>query len=256
MIAVRPLFAYSCNIMSMTSEEPSGERPPKTETEQQPSRAQARDFFDEEVEIVGLEPFELPFVEAITKIHKTQDLILEALCEHLAELPDSNTEAINKLLAILVDDHGVVLSQIFGPEDANIDVAVREYAAHMFVLNKDLHRELSLILEELHAHIDCDDSAAEFESVLWEIHGHSESKLEFVTYLQQAFTDGRGRSLQIVLDSYEACGHGIERHDMVTPKERALKIATHIGKSAQTAFVIAAGVAGGLIVAQKFINRK
>ena len=43
---------------------------------------------------------------------------------------------------------------------------------------------------------------------------------------------------------------------MVTPKERALKIATHIGKSAQTAFVIAAGVAGGMIAAQKFINRK
>ena len=69
----------------------------------------------------------------------------------------------------------------------------------MFVLNTDMHRELSLILEELHAHVDCDNSAAEFELALWEIHEHSGSKLEFVTYVQQAFADGRGEAFRSYL---------------------------------------------------------
>ena len=242
--------------MSVMSEEPRGERKPKVETKQQPARAQSWDFFDEEVVITGVGPFESPFVEAIANMHKTQDATMEAVREHLAALPDSTSREINHRLVMLFERHEAVVTEFFGNDDLDIDEAMHEYAAHIFILDTELFAQLRVILDDESERFDSFDCAAELEAKLWDVYERSETITDFAVSLHQGFIDSRAASIQTAITTYKTRDHGVERRDVATTKERALKIGKHIVESARTAFMIAAGVAGGMIVAQKFINRK
>lgn len=221
--------------------------------------SQFRDFFDEPVE-VEVEEFDSALMKAINGMHTEQGLALDAFGEHLSDLPEGSSDNVMLHLERFNDTHEDLIRELFkvrsGPE---LDIAAHQYAAVITNLIAVLRRDV--------AHYLSDDTDQEeffgpsqtvqtMEEVVKSSFETEDDFEKMITFLKSEVMEIHTTIFHAIMEYYLDSDLVHEADDEVEKGHTTKSVLRTLGRSAINALSIALGVAGGIVAAYKFINRK